>query len=275
MKKAILILTVFLLCVTFLCGCNGEDMSVAVENTIPSYDKTEEFVAVSGNGSFTVKSKKYTYEDTDLVILTVKSRNDKTLSVTVNASYIDDEGDKVGGDSRVFETFPKDYETNFIFWPNYKFESFSYSIECEETDKECLVTGYSAEITRLLAGSVLDYEKFREDETRQGVYVRIKEKNVSSGPLDVGRRYLIIFGEDDTILSIGYLPEMSYYAPDTAGSEDWSFVVCRAAGNGLDALKKPIRGIIIPEHVKIIPPPPPPEDESGQTNETESTEEIS
>ncbi len=67
---------------------------------------------------------------------------------------------------------------------------------------------------------------------------------------------------------------MSYYAPDTAGSEDWSFVICRATGNGLDALKKPVCGIVIPEHVKTIPPPPP-EDESGQTNEAESAEEIS
>ncbi len=203
MKKAIPILTVLLICVTLLCGCNRADISVSVENTVSSYDKTEEVVSASGNGSFLVKSKKYTYEDTDLVILSVKSQNDKTLSVTVNASYIDDEGDEVGGDSRVLETFPSDFETHFIFWPSFKFKTFSYSIECEETGKDCLVTGYSAEITRLLAGSVLDYEKFREDETRQGVYIRVKEKNISSEPLDVGRRYLIIFGEDDTILSIG------------------------------------------------------------------------
>lgn len=275
MKKAKPLIAVLLLCAALLCACSGADPSVPVENIIPSYDKTEEVTAVSGDGSFSVKSKKYTYDGTDLVILAVKNQSDKTLSVTVNASYIDDEGDAVGGDSRVFETFPKGYETCFIFWPSYQFESFSYSIECEETDKDCLVTEYSAEITRLLAGSVIDYEKYHTDETRQGVYISVREKNTSPEPLDIGDRYLIIFGEDDTILSIGRLPAMSYYTPDTTDAEDWRFVICRATGNGLDALKKPIRAVVIPEHVREIPPPPPPEDESEQTNETQSVEEIS
>lgn len=268
MKKAIPILTVLLLCLTFLCGCSGADPSVTVENTIPSYDKTEEVTAVSGDGSFLVKSKKYTYEDTDLVILTVKSQNDKTLSVTVNAFYIDDEGDEVGSDSRVFETLPKGYETHFIFCPSFKFESFSYSIECQETERECLVTEYSAEITRLLAGDVIDYEKYHKDETRQGVYIGVREKNTSFEPLDVGDRYLIIFGDDDAILSIGRMSAMSYYASKTTDEEDWRFVICRATGSGLDALKKPVRAVVIPEHVKEISPPPT-EDEAEQTNETE------
>ncbi len=262
MKKAIPLWIALILCTVFLCGCAASDPSVPVENTIPSFDRTEEVM----DGSFLVKTKKYAYEDTNLVILSLKNQSGKTLSVTVNATYTDDEGDAVGGDSRVFETLPKDYETNFIFWPSYKFEYFSYSIECEETDKDCLVTGYSAEITRLLAGSVIDYEKYHKDETRQGVYICVQEKNTDSEPLAIGERYLILFGEDDTLLAIGGLSAMSYYMPDTTDDEEWRFVICRATGNGLDALKKPVRGVVIPEHVKEIPPPPPPEDESEQTN---------
>ena len=101
------------------------------------------------------------------------------------------------------------------------------------------------------------------------MYISVKETNTCAKPLDVGERYMIIFGENDMVLTIGRLSAMGYFMPSTADNAEWKYVVCRATGNGLDALQGDVKGLIIPAHVKEIPPPPPPEDESEQQNETE------
>jgi len=148
MKKSIsfILLTTFILFTLFGCSnidtpTNTPDDTTAGDNSsepafidpIKDYDTIDE---TSAEG-FVIKSKKYDYEDNNVVIMNVENRSENNYTVTVDMTYYDDGGNKITKESQSFEGFSASWSTYFLFKPDKAFSNYEYKLTTKEYVGEC------------------------------------------------------------------------------------------------------------------------------------------
>ena len=149
MKKSISVILLISFILLTLIGCsntetptNTPDDTTAGDNSsepafvdpIKDYDTIDETSAEE----FVIKSKKYDYEDNNVVIMNVENQSENNYTVTVDMTYYDDGGNEITKESQSFEGFASNWQKYFLFQPNKSFASYEYTLTTEEYGGECL-----------------------------------------------------------------------------------------------------------------------------------------
>ena len=146
-KLTALLIALILLCSTFV-GCDDDSPTVnggqnnsddaEFNDVIKDYDKEE---TIDG---FTVKGKGYYYKGCDtppgsidlsegeVLILNVKNNTETHYSITLNMTYLDENGEEIKKDSKYIEQFPSKYQRYVLFRPGTDYDSYV----CEVTKTE-------------------------------------------------------------------------------------------------------------------------------------------
>ena len=140
MKKSISVILLISLMLLTLIGCSNTD-TPADDTTAPTfvdvikdYDKIDD----SSTEGFTVKAKKYDYEENNLVLLSVENQTENNYTVTVDMTYYDDGGNEITKESQSFEGFAANWQKYFLFKPDKAFSSYEYKLTTENFSGECL-----------------------------------------------------------------------------------------------------------------------------------------
>ena len=146
MKKSISVVLLIAFTLLTLFGCNNTDTPTntpddtdndptpAFVDVIKDYDKIDD----SSTEGFTVKAKKYDYEENNLVLLSVENQTENNYTVTVDMTYYDDGGNEITKESQSFEGFAANWQKYFLFKPDKAFSSYEYKLTTENFSGECL-----------------------------------------------------------------------------------------------------------------------------------------
>jgi len=139
MKKltALLLSIVLLICSTMI-GCKQEELPGdestengteskttqtqnvgLVEGILDDYDKEE------SQKGFTIKGKKYPYNDNDVLILEVENTTETHYSTTFIVTFYDKAGEIVKTQKKSLEQFPAEYKQACVFQPECQFDSYT------------------------------------------------------------------------------------------------------------------------------------------------------
>lgn len=91
---------------------------------------------------FSANMSLYNYGSNNVAVLEVKNQGEMNSLVTVNGSYLDEDGNVIGTESKTFNGFEPGLVNNFIFNPGYAFAEFTYTVTAEETGR----TPYASQI---------------------------------------------------------------------------------------------------------------------------------
>ncbi len=94
---------------------------------------------ISADG-FSMKERKYTYLDAGVVLLNVENKTQKNYNVTIHGTYLDENGAVIGEETKTFEGFAAGWQNYFMFWPEFMFDKFTYTLEVEEFTGECVAS---------------------------------------------------------------------------------------------------------------------------------------
>ena len=136
-KLTALLLAVLLICSTMI-GCKQEDIpgdestengteskttqpqnGPFIEGILDDYDKEE------SQKGFTIKGKKYPYNDNDVLILEVENTTDTHYSTTFVVTFYDEAGEIVKTQKKSLEQFPAEYKQACVFQPECQFDSYT------------------------------------------------------------------------------------------------------------------------------------------------------
>ncbi len=132
-KRIFALLILVILCVSALFSCgNTEDASTTNPPVIENPDNTTK------DDKFEINEKTYPYKDHDTLVLDVRNITDKNCSVKVTVEFLRENG-KTRTLTKTFEGLPAGYNQGFFFYPNTAFKSYTYTVEYEEYDGECLI----------------------------------------------------------------------------------------------------------------------------------------
>ena len=138
-KIAIQSIALFIVIVCVGCSAN-EPLEFSFESIDPieSYDSesiylpkensTESDVSNESNNQaegLMIKSKKYTFEGNDIIILNVTNQTKANYIVTVRGTYLDKAGKVIKSEEQSFDQFSAGYQNNFLFNPGIAFHDFS------------------------------------------------------------------------------------------------------------------------------------------------------
>jgi len=112
----------------------GDNSSApAFVDVIKDYDTVDE----TSTDGFVIKSKKYDYEENNVVLLNVENHSEENYTVTVDMTYYDDAGNEIVKESQFFEGFDANWQKYFIFKPGRAFSSYKYTLTTEDFNGEC------------------------------------------------------------------------------------------------------------------------------------------
>ena len=141
MKKFISVILMISFILLTLIGCSNQtpddtdnDPTPAFVDVIKDYDKIDD----SSTEGFTVKAKKYDYEENNIVLLSVENHSKNNYTVTVDMAYYDAGGNEITKESQSFEGFAANWQKYFLFQPSKTFASYEYTLVTEEFNGECL-----------------------------------------------------------------------------------------------------------------------------------------
>ena len=173
MKNAILFFVVICCFVTLLSGCQTDlqdDFSFDSIDPIESYDSesiylpeensTESDVSNESNNQaegLIIKSKKYTFEGNDIIILNVTNQTKANYIVTVRGTYLDKAGKVIKSEEQSFAQFSAGYQNNFLFNPGIAFEDFTYEIQTTPTNEPMYVDNLDIQFHKLLETEIPDF----------------------------------------------------------------------------------------------------------------------
>ena len=140
MKKAICLLVAASLCLAFLVSCRETETKheisdydsvsrITAEENDVSGNRTDEVSQAPAEGEIVVKDKKYVFEGTDLVILEVDNKTNRDYSITINGTYLDENGKTLKTETQTFDQYSAGYKNYFLFRPGINFDKFSYTVE--------------------------------------------------------------------------------------------------------------------------------------------------
>ncbi len=252
-KRSILCLLTVVLCIVFLYGC-GNAKELAAEPYAIHFEKTSEFAPgeESTGGVIVVRERKYTYNETDLMILQVENTTDRAYSVTINGIFYDENGKELGTDSKTFEEFASKHQRYFLFRPGFAFERFEYKIETSKHSSDCPAALLTAEFVGLRQGYAPGADATIK--TLPTLLGGVSIKNNSNVCLDMGIQYLIIFDENGEIFSISQSGTAQNIEP--SGKDDdnprYSFHTYQQTDKIKDwpeAIRDHVRGIVVVDGV--------------------------
>lgn len=122
----------------------------AVEEEEPVADNTDDGLTEAPEApaepvaaeNFAAQVSLHSYKTSKIALVKVKNLGEVNSKVTVTGSYLDENGDVIGTESKSFDGFDPGLENNFIFNPGYAFADFTYTIAAETTEK----TPYASQI---------------------------------------------------------------------------------------------------------------------------------
>ena len=132
-KRIFTLLILFVLCVSALVSCgNVEDASTTNPPLIENPDNTTK------DEKFEISEKTYPYGEDDSLVLDVRNITDKNCTVKVTVEFLRENG-MTRTLTKSFEGLPAGYNQSFFFYPRTAFKSYTYTVEYEEYDGECLI----------------------------------------------------------------------------------------------------------------------------------------
>ena len=132
-KRIFTLLILVILCVSALVSCgNVEDASTTNPPLIETPDNTTK------DEKFEISEKTYPYGEYDSLVLDVRNITDKNCTVKVTVEFLR-ENDMTRTITKTFEGLPAGYNQSFFFYPGTAFKSYTYTVEYEEYDGECLI----------------------------------------------------------------------------------------------------------------------------------------
>jgi len=176
-KLTALLLSIVLLCGTLM-GCNQEDIPGGestenepyestdpfIENILEDYDKEE------SQKGFTIKGKKYPYNDNDILILDVENTTATHYTAFFSVTFYDEAGNVVAKQDKTLEQFPGEYEQFCIFQPESRFASYTCELSVEEyTGVDYLSTFFSGKFTKDI--SIIEFPADNPNKTDIGVKI--------------------------------------------------------------------------------------------------------
>ena len=253
MRRYIAFIFVVLMCVCSFCSCEAKRELTAEPYTIP-FEKTVSFTptgAENGTGGIVARERKYTYLETDLMILQVENSTDKAYAVTISGTFYDENGEELGTASKTFEEFASGHQRYFLFRPGFVFDRFDYTVETAKHSSDCPASLLTAEFVGLKDGYAPGSNGAK---TQLSILGGLVLKNESDVVLDIGVQYLILFDEKGEIFSISPSGTKQNIEPD--GDEEneplYSFLVYQQAekiSEWPEAIRENARGIIVVEDV--------------------------
>ncbi len=112
---------------------SGNDASAAESSVetpsdeTPSTDETHDW-----SGEFVITEKKYDYKDSNLMLLDVANDTGTNCDLTITGTFYDEAGDVVRIQQQIYHNFPTGWSNYFIFWPQMKFDTFTYEVSAKE-----------------------------------------------------------------------------------------------------------------------------------------------
>ena len=93
----------------------------------PSTDETHDW-----SGEFVVTEKKYEYKEKNFMLLNVTNDTGKNCNLTITGTFYDEAGNVVRIQQQTYRNHPTGWNNYFIFYPDMKFDTFSYEVSVEE-----------------------------------------------------------------------------------------------------------------------------------------------
>ena len=128
---ALLILVILSVSALFSCG-NVEDASTTNPPLIENPDNTTK------DEKFEISEKTYPHGEYDSLVLDVRNITDKNCTVKVTVDFVRENG-MTRTLTKTFEGLPAGYNQSFFFYPGTAFKSYTYTVEYEKYDGECLI----------------------------------------------------------------------------------------------------------------------------------------
>ena len=93
----------------------------------PSTDETHEW-----SGEFIITEKKYEYKEKNFMLLNVTNDTGKNCNLTITGTFYDEAGEIVRIQQQTYRNHPTGWSNYFIFYPDMKFDTFTYEVSAEE-----------------------------------------------------------------------------------------------------------------------------------------------
>ena len=93
----------------------------------PSADEPHEW-----SGEFIITEKKYEYKEKNFMLLNVTNDTGKNCNLTITSTFYDEAGNVVRVQQQLYRNHPTGWSNYFIFYPDMKFDTFSYEVSAEE-----------------------------------------------------------------------------------------------------------------------------------------------
>lgn len=126
-------------------GGNGAGTVTENQTQTGGFLISEKKYDFGGNNPMTVKfdaakliENKCPLGGNGLVVLNVENQTGKNCTVTINGAYLNENGEVLKEETVTFEGFAAGWKNNFFFVPEIPFAEFTYTLQAEESDGECL-----------------------------------------------------------------------------------------------------------------------------------------
>ena len=153
-------------------------------------------------GDFVTKYKTYTYEGNNLAIVKLENQTTQNYTVTINAKYLDADGNELKTETQTFEGFPAGWENHLVFKPDIQFAKFTYTVNLDAFNGKCALSANSkAYFKRLYEGkSVIDALGMTGDHTKYPtILIEFEFANLKDTYMDT---YRILFNNAGEIYFI-------------------------------------------------------------------------
>lgn len=117
---------------------SNEDPSNVANSFGTQSESSQEQSQGTVTGEFVVSEKKYDYKDSNLMVLNIENKTNKNFNITIKGQYLDKAGKLLKEDAVTFEGFAAGWNNNFFFVPEIAFDRFTYTLQVEEYDGDCL-----------------------------------------------------------------------------------------------------------------------------------------
>lgn len=160
-------------------------------------------------GGFTVRDRKYTFEENDLVVLNVENGTNRNYSIKLHGKYLDENGNVLKEETQTFEGFAAGWKNYFLFRPEIKFDSFTYTLETKEFTGECVADKLeiyqNQEQEFFWKEDLSGVTGVAGDDSGWIAMTPIYFKNVGEKKMAVTMHYIVV-GNDGNIFMINKLP---------------------------------------------------------------------
>ena len=153
MKKQTSLILAVLLSISLLTACTSTPGQGDGTQSPPidSYDTERQFPVETTEdetntvaAGFTVKEKLYDFKGENVLIFHVSNESEQNYTLKLRVTYRDENGKAVGKKAQTVRGFAAGHEKYMMFRPGVEFETYTYTLEAESFEGECLDQLFSA-----------------------------------------------------------------------------------------------------------------------------------